>query len=313
MAAEYDSLLKNETWEELEPPEGTHVLRGRWVYALKWADGRIKRFKARWVAKGFEQLYGVDYEQTFAAVAKSVAIRILMALAAHHDWEIEQMDAVTAFLNSRLDENVWVQLPTGYENGSRACRLKKGIYGLKQAARLWALEVRKLLRELGYQMIPADECLYWHPQKGVYVATHVDDFLILGANGNAIQELKNQLSNRFTMKDLGQCHTFLGIEISRDRPNRKIHLSQKSYIEKVLRVFGMESAVGKLTPMEVNSIRMLKANTEQASEENTKLFQSIIGSLMYTMIQTRPDIAFTICFLSRFLANPTAAHLQAAH
>jgi len=74
-------------------------------------------------------------------------------------------------------------------------------------------------------MIPADECLYWHPQKGVYVATHVDDFLILGANGNAIQELKNQLSNRFTMKDLGQCHTFLGIEILRDRPNRKIHLS----------------------------------------------------------------------------------------
>ena len=106
MAAEYDSLLKNETWEELEPPEGTHVLRGRWVYALKWADGRIKRFKARWVAKRFEQLYGVDYEQTFAAVAKSVAIRILMALAAHHDWEIEQMDAVTAFLNSRLNENV---------------------------------------------------------------------------------------------------------------------------------------------------------------------------------------------------------------
>jgi hypothetical protein len=214
----------------------------------------------------------VDYEQTFAAVAKSVAIRILMALAAHHDWEIEQMDAVTAFLNSRLDENVWVQLPTGYENGSKACRLKKGIYGLKQAARLWALEVRKLLQELGYHMIPADECLYWHPQKGVYVATHVDDFLILGANKNAIQELKDQLSSRFTMKDLGQCHTFLGIEITRDRNNRMIHLCQKSYIEKVLQVFGMESATGKLTPMETNATRSLKANTEQASDDDTKLF-----------------------------------------
>lgn len=313
MKAEYDSLIQNETWQETEPPSGTHVLRGRWVYALKWKDGHIERYKARWVAKGFEQLYGVDYEQTFAGVAKSVAIRILIALAAHFDWEIEQMDAVTAFLNSRLDENVWIQLPTGYENGTRACRLKKGLYGLKQAARLWALEVRKLLRELGYQMIPADECLYWHPEKGVYVATHVDDFLILGANTNAIQELKSQLSKRFTMKDLGQCHTFLGIEISRNRKDRTIHLCQKSYIEKVLRVFGMESATGKATPMEANGTQILKANTKQASEEDIKLFQSIIGSLMYAMIQTRPDIAFAVCFLSRFLSNPTAAHIQAAH
>jgi hypothetical protein len=85
MTAEYDSLIKNETWQEAEPPSGTHVLRGRWVYALKWKDGHIERYKARWVAKGFEQLYGVDYEQTFARVAKSVAIRILIALAAHFD------------------------------------------------------------------------------------------------------------------------------------------------------------------------------------------------------------------------------------
>ena len=223
------------------------------------------------------------------------------------------MDAVTAFLNSCLDKNVQIQLPTGYENGARACCLKKGLYGLKQAARLQALEVRKLLKELGYHMIPANECLYQHLKKGVYVATHVNDFLILGADINAIQELKSQLSKRFTMKDLGQCHTFLSIEISRNRKDRTIYLCQKSYIEKVLRVFGMESATGKATLMETNRTQILTANIKQASEEDIKLFQSIIGSLMYAMIQTRPDIAFAVCFLSRFLSNLTTAHIQAAY
>lgn len=115
------------------------------------------------------------------------------------------------------------------------------------------------------------------------------------------------------MKDLGPCQTFLGIEISRDRKNRSIHLSQKSYIQKILRVFGMEAATGKDTPMETNAYKSLATNTRQALEVDTKLFQSMIGSIMYAMIQTRPDVAFAVSFLSRHLTNPTEAHIKAAY
>ncbi len=236
-----------------------------------------------------------------------------MALAAYYDWYIEEMDVVTAFLNSHLEETVWIQMLVGYENGSRACRLKKGLYGLKQAARLWARNVRKLLLELRYYPLPEDDCIYRHLKKGVFVATHVNDFLIMGPNSNAIQELKDQLSSRFTMKDLGPCQTFLGIKILRDQENRSIHLSQKSYIQKILRVFGMEAATRKDTPMETNASKSLTANTGQALEVDIKLFQLMIGSIMYAMIQTRPDVAFAVSFLSRHLTNPTGAHITAAY
>jgi len=137
MQDEYQSLVQNATWTELVPLKGIHVLQGKWVYALKKDEhGQITRYKAQWVAKGFEQEYGVNYEQTFASVAKLMAIRILFALAAHEDMEIDQMDAVTAFLQSNMQDVVWVEMPTGFKKGDHACLLKKGLYGLKQSARL---------------------------------------------------------------------------------------------------------------------------------------------------------------------------------
>jgi len=312
MASEYNSLILNETWDELEPPPGTHILRGKWVYTIKRnAKGSIERYKARWVARGFEQLYGIDYEQTFAAVAKSMTIRIILALAAAQDYEIEQMDAVTAFLNSDLTETVWVELPPGYQKGGKACRLKRGMYGLKQAARLWAIKLRTQLQSLGYHPIPADECIYLHPHLRIYVATYVDDFLIVGPESSRIGELKAQLSNAFRMKDLGPCKYFLGIQISRDRPNRRIHLSQGTYIEKILRIFDMINSAPKSTPMETNALQNLPKNLEKALEDDIREYQSILGSLMYPMTQTRPDLAFAVTFLSRHSTNPSAAHAQA--
>jgi len=123
MQEEFDSLVINDTWRELNPPKNARIIRGKWVYALKRDEkGAITRFKARWVAKGFEQQYGINYDQT----------------SAHHDYEIDQMDAVTAFLQSHMEDEaiVWVEMPTGFKKGSHACLLRKGMYGLKQSARL---------------------------------------------------------------------------------------------------------------------------------------------------------------------------------
>jgi hypothetical protein len=243
-----------------------------------------------------------------------MAIRTLLAIAAHEDLEIDQMDAVTAFLQPHMEDNavVWVEMPTGFKKGLLACLIRKGMYGLKQSARLWAKDVRAELTKLGYQPLHSDECIYYNKALRIFVATHVDDFLLIGPSSSELAILKAQLSQQFKMKDLGPCKFFLGVHITRDRKNREIHLNQAAYIDKIIKTFGMMDAVTKSTLMESNALQILAKNTGIATTDDVHLYQSIIGSLMYLMIQTRPDLAFPVSLLSRFATNPSLAHIGAA-
>ena len=205
-------------------------------------SGNVSRYKARWVVKGYEQRFGIDYDQTFAGVAKNSAWTVALALAAHLDLEIEQMDVVTAFLRGDIDEIIYVELPHGYEEDGQACKLNRALYGLKQSSRLWQQKLRATLSKLGYHPLPHDNDVTKEGLSGIIIVTYVDDFLLLGRDPHKIKQLKETLSKKFDMKDLGACTQFLGVRITRDREKHSIHLAQSLFAQKVANSFGQQDA-----------------------------------------------------------------------
>jgi hypothetical protein len=310
MEAEIEAHRRNETWRLVEPPPGSKVLPGRWVYRLKRdASGDIMKFKARWVVKGYEQRYGIDYNETYASVVKAMSYRAIYVICAALNYEIWQMDFITAFLNSLMDSIVYVEQPHGFVIGNAACLLLRALYGLKQAPRVWYETLYGFLSTVGYTRTHADHSVFTHAN-GTIVAVYVDDLQIFGPSMKDIHILKNQLSNRFSMSDLGPASYYLGIRITRDRKRRTIRLSQEAHIAKVLQTFGMADCQPISTPMEPG-LDLRPELTSTASIESIRQYQSAVGSLMYIMLSTRPDIAFAISVLSRFAANPNESHWKA--
>jgi len=179
MDDEFRSLMENKTWDLVDETDASNLLSGKWTYRLKrGSEGQITRYKARRVVRGFEQEYGIDYNETFASVVRQKTYRSLFALAAIHDWEIEQMDIKTAFLYGPVEETIFVQLPPGYEAPGKVCRLNKALYGLKQAPRVWFLTLSKALSEIGFRKSEYDEAVFY--MDDMTLAVYVDDILIFG-------------------------------------------------------------------------------------------------------------------------------------
>ena len=219
MTDEVDSLEENTTWTLVDAPKDRAVLGGKWVYKLKrGAGGEIIRYKARWVVRGFEQREGVDYHETFATVVKPMSYRALFAIAAAMDLEIEQMDVKTAFLYGEVDEDIYVEQLTGYSDGTtRVCHLKRALYGLKQAPRVWYNTIATFLKDLGFSPLTEDISVFTNGQ--VFIAVYVDDLLLAGSCKQSVRDVKQRLSERFKMVDLGPCSYYLGMKVTRDRPN----------------------------------------------------------------------------------------------
>ena len=214
MRSEHKSLIDNGTWSLVDRPADRNILTGRWTYKLKRGpNGEILRYKARWVARGFEQMEGIDYNETFASVVKLMSYKALFAIAAVLDLDLEQMDVKTAFLYGNIDEEVYVEQPPEFDDGTaRVCKLNKALYGLKQAPRIWYQTFATFLEGLGFHPLTSDVGIF---AKGhTYIAVYVDDLLIAGPSKEEIQELKNALSNRFQMTDLGPCSYYLGMAVT---------------------------------------------------------------------------------------------------
>jgi hypothetical protein len=314
---ELDALDRNRTWDLVDKDSllrsGKRLIGCKWVYKLKRNASGSKRFKARLVIKGYEQEYGIDYQETFAPVAKFVSIRILFALAAQFDWEIDQLDVITAFLNPSLDEEVYMELPEGINIASASggiqlvCKLRKALYGLKQAPRAWYIDIDTyLVNDLSLTRSQEDPNLYFSLQANIILLLWVDDILLFSPDRTAIQTMKNHLTSKYRMQDLGPVHQFLGIQVVRDRPNKTLHLHQKPYIESILKQFGMEHCNGVSTPLEPNI--QLFANECTASPTNQLAYQHAIGRIAYLMLATRPDLAFSISALSSYCSNPSPWH-----
>lgn len=310
MKDEHQSLVDNDTWTICDLPAGRKPLSGKWVYKLKRGpDGEITRHKARWVVRGFEQVEGLDYTDTFASVVKPMSYKAIFALAAALDLELEQMDVKTAFLYGPVTEEIYVEQPPEFDDGTgRVCKLNKALYGLKQAPRVWYHTLATFLKDQGFSPLESDIGVF---SKGhIYIAVYVDDLLIAGPDKEEIAKLKKALSDRFEMSDLGPCNYYLGMSITRDRANKTIYLSQKAYLEKIIKELGQWDAHPNATPIVVNKIDE-PSDDYEAPIADVKWYAKAIGCLMYAMMGTRPDIAYAVSYLSRYMKNPTTAHLNA--
>ena len=313
--SEVDSLARNNTWK-LEPlPPGRQAIGCRWLYKKK-DDGR---YKVRLVAKGYSQREGVDNTETFAPVAKFNSLRSLLALVSENDWELEGMDVKTAFLNSELEETVYIDIPEGLESPSPCqpgdrplvCKLIKSIYGLKQSPRAWYGKINRFFIDHGFLRSEHDHNVYIHTIFKLILLIYVDDLVIAAPTLQDVDWIRSLLNEEFEMTDLGPLTVFLGMEIRRNRRLRNLHLSQTRYINAILERFGMASATTISTPADPH-VHLIASPPEHIAEAiNRQRYQAAVGSLIYAMIGTRPDIAFAVSAISQYSTNPGPAHWTA--
>uniref|UniRef100_A0A2N9GRF5 CCHC-type domain-containing protein n=2 Tax=Fagus sylvatica TaxID=28930 RepID=A0A2N9GRF5_FAGSY len=308
---EMDSILSNNTWVLVDLPPSSNTIGCKWVFRRKYrTDGTIQTFKARLVAKGFRQREGIDYFDTYAPVARITSIRVLIALASIYKLVVHQMDVKTAFLNGDLDEEVYMDQPEGFVlpgNEKKVYKLVKSLYGLKQAPKQWHEKFDTVILANGFKHNGADKCVYskFTSEYGVIVCLYVDDMLIFGTNMLGVCETKKYLASVFKMKDLNEADTILGIKVKRH--SEGYALCQNHYIEKVLLKYKHLNVKEVNTPFDSNY--KLVENTGRAIAQLE--FASAIGSMMYAMHCTRPDIAFAVNRLSRYTSNPSAEHWKA--
>jgi len=223
------------------------------------------------------------------------------------------MDVITAFLLGKLDGEIFMMQPEGFERqGLKAkmvCRLLRSLYGLKQASRVWNMQLHEFRIKIGFRRSNADTCLYVNVGISIFIAIWVDDILIAGKDARNIAKVKKQLAGEFSMKDLGPIRHFLGMRVTRTDGN--ISIDQSTYIKDILARFGMEDSKPVSTPLATGT-KLTKNDANSAKNEIQPLYQSIVGSLMYAMLCTKPDVAYTVQQLSQFASNPSSLHLQAA-
>lgn len=308
--SELESLKTNETWELVKPPKDKNVIGNKWVFRIKTDEsGNPSKFKARLVAKGYSQIKNEDYTDIFAPVVKLSTVRTLLSIANHSNLIVESMDVKTAFLNGFLDEELYMKQPEGCEDPSKpqlVCKLKRSLYGLKQAPRAWNRRFHQFMQKQKFQQSKNDYCLYSRcsGNSKLYLLLYVDDILIIGDSKDEVQKFKNCLSETFQMTDLGPLSNFLGIQIKRNESENILTFNQRKYILTILKKFDMENCNSVSTPIEP------KLNLERGKEEKltTKPYRELLGSLMYIMLGTRPDISFSLNYLSRFASCATDHH-----
>lgn len=302
MDSEMESLKKNNTWQLVSLPNDQVAIPLKWVYQLKHdAGGNIVKHKARIVVKGFMQEHGKNFSETFAPVAKFTTLRILLSIAASENLSIHQMDVSSAFLQGDLKEDVYVCQPVGYEVRDKehmVYKLNKSLYGLKQAPFQWNQTIHQFLISIDFKRSATDWCVYTmiSSSESAYLLVYVDDLIIAGSSEALVKHIKVRLQKRFDIKDLGPISYFLGISIERDQAKQSIYLSQKSYAKSILEKFGFQDCKPVQTPQEVGY------RSDNVTDSTEKFpYREAVGSLMYLMVSTRPDLASVISVLSRKL------------
>ncbi|GLT58591.1 hypothetical protein SLA2020_314700 [Shorea laevis] len=311
MSDEFTALVRQGTWDLVPPSPGQNVIGCKWVFRLKRrADGSIEPYKARLIAKGYHQQPGLDYSETFSPVIKLVTLRTVLSIAVSNHWPIRQLDINNAFLNGNLDEELFMHQLVGFIDETfphHICCLKKSLYGLKQAPRAWFRELKAYLLSQGLQCSRSDTSLFILRQSDiiVYFLVYVDDILITGNSLPFIDKLILNLGARFSLKDLGKLHLFLGIEAIHTPAG--LFLTQHRYITEILHRASMSEAKAVAFPMASScSLQQGPSNTLT----DPTVYRQIVGALQYLSL-TRPDISFSVNHLSQFLHCPTEYHWQA--
>ncbi len=256
----------------------------------------------------------MDYNKTFAHVAKFTSIRCILALMALEDMEIHQMDVKTTFLNGELEEEIYMEQPHGlvHQGGKHlVCKLHKSLYGLKQSPRTWNQKLNRFLKSVEVMKSEADPSVYVTQVGDVkfFIVVYVDDLILVCNDQNKLLHIKEELNQKFEMKDLRELHFFLRMEVERNRDQRLLCINQIKYLKEILKHFQMEECKPIGVPFDPKM--KLQRNANGNDESKGFPYQQAIGSLMYAMLCTRTDLAYPISVLSQHMANPSMEHWMA--
>nr|VWO99577.1 Uncharacterized protein [Ganoderma boninense] len=316
---EMENLRVHGTYELVPKPPGAHVIGSKLVFHRKRdAQGAVKQCKVRVVAQGFAQIPGMDFNETFAPVAKGASIRLMVTLAARFNWPMIQLDVKSAYLNGELEEEIFMRQPPGTAAPGEehlVCRLKKSLYGLKQAGRAWYRTYRDAMTKLGMVRSEADHACFWqHEDESLaMVGTIVDDMLVTGTP-DLVERFRSGIKGHFTITDAGEVAWLLGIEVVRDPAAGTVRIAQRTAIDSVARALHLEGAKPVGTPVAVGAkLDKSQCPTTVAAIADMAAvpYKQGVGMCMYIAVTTRPDIAYTVHRLAKYMANPGRAHWEA--
>jgi hypothetical protein len=313
---EYAALMKNETWELTPLPPGRKPIKTTWVFRRKLKDdGTIDKYKARLCAKGFQQIPGLDYDETFAPVAQYKSLRTILAIAAQLDLNIHQLDVKSAFLNGKIDHELYMEQPDGYRDGTnRVCLLKKALYGLKQASRAWNSSIHTTLTSMGLQQCQSDPCVYFYHSGDTlfFLVLWVDDMITVTNSIPYRDEVIGKLSATYEIDDRGELKWVLGMRVTRDTRTHTISVDQHLYTNRVLDKWGMSECKPASTPAQENASLTTDDDKGEKKEVDATIYRSLVGSLLHASNCTRPDISFAVGNVARFMSAPNSTHMVAA-
>ncbi|CAI7888146.1 unnamed protein product [Closterium sp. NIES-53] len=306
MDAEMASWKSTGTYVDEVPPPGANIVSGMWIFRVKRPPGSPPVFKARYVARGFSQRQGVDYFQTFSPTPKMTTLRVLLHVAAQRDYELHSLDFSTAFLQGSLHKEIWLRRPPGFTGSfppGTQWSLRRPVYGLRQAPREWHDTLRTTLAALGFAPSTADPSLFLHTDTSLppfYVLVYVDDLVFATADIAGLAHVKSELQKRHTCTDLGELRSYLGLQITRDRAQRTITLTQSHMVQQVLQRFDFTYSSPQATPLSTR--HSLSALPSDESVEPSGPYPELVGCLMYLITCTRPDLAYPLSILARYVA-----------
>ncbi|CAI7895787.1 unnamed protein product [Closterium sp. NIES-53] len=309
-----EALESSDTEEWKKAMERRKAITSKWLFKIKSdADGKMERYKSRLMAKGYQQKEKVEYKELFAPVVKPTTLRTLLAGAAIKGWVVKQMDVTTAFLNGVLEEEIFMAQPEGFDDGSgRVLRLKKALYGLNQALRQWYLKLQGVLEEIGFTPSTADHSLFMlgEGEQRSFMVVYVDDILIFLPSSDLVKEVMLKLQDKFKCKALGDVSFYLGLNIERDVEKRCMRVHQRKYLEALAANFGQSE--GHVATPFPSGFKCVKGPEEESvGEEERRRFHSLVGSLMYAAVNTRPDVAFATGQLARVGQCPNEEQVAA--
>ena len=306
---ELRALATNHVWDLVDTPKGANIVSNKWVFKIKrLPNGQVDRYKARLVARGFSQQYGIDYEETFAPVVRMESLRILLAIAPVEDLEIHQMDVVTAYLAGELQEDIYMAIPAGLPSSKgKVCKLQKGLYELKQSARVWNQRIGQELKQSGLLATISDHSVWINADRSLILALYVDDIVLFARDMQALRQIKGVLSKTFNMKDLGPVTTILGIRVRRDRAQRMLWIDQSHYIDDILEEFQYQDCTPLQIPAEgYEYLQSVGAHNESFTD--IAKYQRALGELNWLVRGTRIDLAFVVHKLSQHCHQPYVRH-----
>ncbi|XP_036140860.1 uncharacterized protein LOC105835035 isoform X8 [Monomorium pharaonis] len=311
MEEELESLNSHKVWEIVERPPNSKIIKSKWIYSIKNSSdpkNKIKRFKARLVATGFNQVRHRDYEESYSPVVNIEAWRTLLCIAAKQNMRIRFFDIKTAYLYGSINETVYMEAPLGFEkmiSPNKVCKLRKSIYGLPQSGRNWFKRLCQELLNLHLKQLASDSCIFVYNKNNIFicVSTYVDDLSVIDNNSKAGDKFIEKLRAVLELNKTTNKGTFLGMEVRQSE--KEITISQELYIKTLLTKYGMSDCKPVATPIVPGQDKELDQPDELIESQ---VYQELVGELLYLSNKTRPDITFATSYLSQFNTQPEKRH-----